>query len=262
MAQNVADFKVPKFDLSGKVAIVTGGTKGIGFGIAVTLASYGADVVISSRTAADCERVAKEIEQLGHRAIAIPVDVSKIDSIENLLSQATEKMGKVDIMVCNAGSAYTAKALDMTEQQWDETMDVDLKGVFFTARAAARQMIKQGTGGRIINIASTAGLKGSRGICAYATAKAGVINMTRVLANEWGRNGITVNTVCPSYIVTDMNEDVLLHTPAGDLIKKQNMLQRFGSVDEIAALVLYMASDVAGYMTGAAVVIDGGSTAK
>lgn len=256
------DLKIPEFGLKGKVAVVTGGTKGLGLGIAVTLAAYGADVVVASRTAADVERVAKEINQRfpESRTLGITVDVSKTESIENLFTQVVEKLGKVDIMVCNAGSAVTCKALDLTEEQWDYTIDVDLKGVFFTARAAARQMVKQGTGGRIINVASSSAFKGSKGIVAYATAKAGVVNMTRVLANEWGRYQITVNSVCPGYVVTAMNEQVLLHTPAGEELKKKTMLRRFGKVEEIAALCLYIASDESGYMTGSAVVIDGGSS--
>jgi NAD(P)-dependent dehydrogenase (short-subunit alcohol dehydrogenase family) len=263
MGETVADFKVPKFDLSGKVAVVTGGTKGLGFGMAVTLAAYGADVVVSSRTAADCTRVAQEIKQkFGRRAAGIPVDVANVQSVENMIAQAVAAMGRIDIAVCNAGSAHTVKALDMTEEQWDQTLNVDLKGVFFTARTAAKQMVKQGNGGRIINISSSSAFVGSIGISAYATAKAGVVNLTRVLANEWGRYGITVNSVCPGYVVTAMNEEVLLRSKAGEELRTKNMLRRFGTVDEVAALVLYIASDISGYMTGSAVIFDGGSTAK
>jgi len=172
----IQDFVFPNFDLTGKVAIVTGGTKGIGYSIAVSLAKFGADVVVASRTAADCARVAEEIKTLGVRSMGIPTDVTDTAQIDALVAKTVEEFGKLDIMVCNAGGAVTAKAIDITPEQWDKVLDLDLKAVFFCATAAARQMIKQGNGGRIINIASGAGLSGAKNISPYNAAKAGVVN--------------------------------------------------------------------------------------
>lgn len=260
MALTLNDVKIPKFDLTGKVAIVTGGTKGLGYGIAVTFAKYGADVVVASRTAADCERVEAELKTLGHRALGVPTDVSKADQVDHLIAKTVETMGKVDIMVCNGGTSTTCPALKLSEQEWDRVMDVDLKGVFLCARAAAKQMVEQGHGGRIINMASAAGLKGSKNVAPYCAAKAGVVNLTRALALEWARYNITVNSVCPSYVLTSINEEALSDPKVRDTILKTIALRRFGTLDEIAAATLYLASDYSGFMSGAFLRLDGGGS--
>lgn len=256
----LSDVKIPNFSLKGKVAVITGGTKGLGYGMAVTFAHYGADVVVASRTAADCERVAEELKTLGVRAQGVPTDVSKADQVKNLVAKTVEEMGKIDIMVCNGGTSATCRAIDLSEEEWDRVMDVDLKGVFLCAREAAKQMIEQGHGGRIINVASAAGLKGSVNVSAYCAAKAGVVNLTRALALEWARFNITVNSICPSYVITNINEKALSDPAVRDKILKTIALRRFGTLDEIAAAALYLASDYSGFMSGAFLRLDGGGS--
>lgn len=260
MLLTINDVKVPNFNLTGKVAVITGGTKGLGYGMAVTFAKSGADVVVAARTAADCERVEKELQTLGHRALGVPTDVSKEDQVKNLISKTVETMGKIDIMVCNGGTSATCPAIDLAEEEWDRVMDVDLKGVFLCAREAARQMIEQGQGGRIINVASAAGLKGSMNVSPYCAAKAGVVNLTRALALEWARYNITVNSICPSYVLTNINEKALADPKVRDKILKTIALRRFGTLDEIAAAALYLASDYSGFMSGAFLRLDGGGS--
>lgn len=260
MLLTLNDVKIPTFDLTGKVAIVTGGTKGLGYGMAVTFAKYGADVVVASRTASDCQRVEEELKTLGHRALGIPTDVSKSDQVDNLISKTVEAMGKIDIMVCNGGTSATCPALKLPEAEWDRVMDVDLKGVFLCARAAARQMVEQGNGGRIINVASAAGLKGSKNVSPYCAAKAGVVNLTRALALEWAKYNITVNSICPSYVLTNINEEALSDPKVRDTILKTIALRRFGTLDEISAAALYLASDYSGFMSGAFLRLDGGGS--
>lgn len=257
----VGGITIPNFDLTGKVAVVTGGTKGLGRGMALTLASYGADVVVTSRHQDECDKVAGEIKALGRRGLGIACDVTQVGQIDTMIEAAAEQLGKVDIVICNAGSAVTVKALDMTEADWDHVCNVDLKGVAFTGRAAARQMVKQGGGGKIINIASAAGLVGQRGISIYCAAKAAVINLTRAQAAEWVRYGITANAVCPGYVLTGINEAAMQDPKGRKAIESFSLLGRLGKIEEIAAQVLYMASDYSGFMTGSAVVIDGGGSA-
>lgn len=251
----------PSFDLSGKVAIVTGGTKGIGYAIAYAFASYGADVVVSARTEADCERAAKDLAALGVRALGVPADVSKSDQVDALVAKAAKELGKVDIMVCNAGTASTNKAFDMPEAEWDRVMDIDLKGVFLCARAAAKQMVAQETPGRIISIASMAGMYGLVGLSAYCAAKAGVVNLTKALAKEWARYGITVNAVCPGYVLTNINYEDMQNPKVYDKIVGEAAIRRLGKPEEIAAAALYFASDFSAYTTGTALPVDGGTLA-
>ena len=255
------DFIVPHNNLKGKVAIVTGGTKGLGFGMAVTLAHYGADVAVASRTKADCERVANELQQLGIRSIGVPTDVTKSVQVDEMIKRVAEELGHVDIMICNAGSSATYKAIDFPEEEWDRVVDVDLKSVFLCARAAAKQMIAQGQGGRIIAIASDAGLKGIVGLSAYCAAKAGVVNLTKVLALEWARYNITVNSICPGYVPTAINAHALADPEIREKIEMKTALRRLGKTEEVSAAVLFLASEFSGYITGTHLLIDGGSRA-
>ncbi|HAE43824.1 MAG TPA: oxidoreductase [Clostridiales bacterium] len=262
MKNCLQDIVVPHFNLTGKVAIVTGGTKGLGYGMAVILSEYGADVVVASRTEEDCIRVETELRSLGRNAYGVVTDVTKEDQVNNLIETVVKKLGRVDIMVCNAGIANTVAALDMTEKEWDMILDVNLKGVFFSARAAANQMIKQGEGGRIINISSAASECGAKGISNYCAAKAGVVNLTRALASEWARYGITVNTVSPGYVPTSINEKQLSNQKVKEGIEKATMLKRLGKIEEVALPVLMLASDFSGYITGAQILVDGGVSAQ
>lgn len=255
------DVKIPNFRHDGKVAIVTGGTSGIGYAIALTYANYGADVVVAARTAEDCERVAKEIESLGVRGMGIPTNVNDPAQVKNLVDTTVAKFGKLDIMVCGSGIGSSSKSLDTTPEAFDKVIDIDLKGVFLCANAAAEQMIAQGNGGRIIPISSMAAFSGSIGLTAYCAAKAGVVGMIRAQAVEWARYNITINALCPGYVATSINADAFQNQKVLDGIVKNAPLRRLGTMEEMAAGALYLASDFAGYTTGTTLLMDGGTNA-
>ncbi|SMC77086.1 SDR family NAD(P)-dependent oxidoreductase [Papillibacter cinnamivorans] len=255
------EVRMPSFDLTGKTAIVTGGTKGLGYGIAVTFARFGANVVITSRTPADCLRVQEEIRASGHRCLGIPADSSKKEDIDRVMEETLKTYGKLDILVNNAGiSGKTAPILQQSEEDFEKVIDTNLKGVFLFARAAAEQMARQGTGGKILNMASIGALIGGKGVAPYGASKAGVVSLTKTMANEWARYGITVNAVCPGYVITELNQDVFADPKIREMMEKRNPLRRLGRVDEISGPVLALVSDCFGYMTGTTIVIDGGKT--
>lgn len=257
------EFRIPSFDLSGKVALVTGGTKGLGYGMARTFAHYGAEVAITARSVTDCERVSDELCKLtGKRVLGIPCDVTDNIQLKNTFELVVSELGGLDIAVANAGIARTNYALNFTEAEWDQVITTDLRAVFFTDQYAAQIMAAQGRGGRIINISSAGGIMGARGVASYCAAKGGVINMTRGLALEWGRFNITVNSLCPGYVKTDLNELELENLQIRSSIESATAFKRLGTVEEVAAAALYLASDFAGYTTGITLVVDGGATAQ
>ncbi|NTV90994.1 MAG: glucose 1-dehydrogenase [Clostridiales bacterium] len=256
------EIKKPTFDLSGKTAIVTGATKGIGYAIAATFAMYGCKVVITSRTASDCERCAEDISAAyGAKCIGIAADSSKKEDIDMVVAKTVEAFGGVDILVSNAGiSGKTAPLLEQTESDFEKVIDTNLKGCFLFGQAVAAQMVKQNRGGRIVNIASVGGLIGGKGVAPYGASKSGVLSLTRTMANEWARYGITVNAVCPGYVITELNQDIFADEEIKSKMEKRTALRRLGSVDEIAGPVLAMVSDSFGYMTGTYLLLDGGQT--
>lgn len=262
MAKELNGIKIPDFDLEGKVAIVTGGTKGLGLAITTVLASYKVKVVVASRTAEDCTRVAKELNEQGYDVYPCPTDVTDVDSIYRLVDTAVEKYGRLDILVNNAGGAVTKKALDMTEKDWDHVLNLDLKACVFCSQAAAKQMVKQGTGGRIINISSMDGLVGAKLISSYCAAKGGLINVTKALALEWGRDKITVNCICPGYFKTEINAYMFENEKWVKSITGATALGRVCELEEITAAIVYLCSDYSGYTTGTYILMDGGTTAK
>lgn len=252
----------PSFDLTGKVAIVTGGTKGIGYGIAATFAMYGCSTVITSRTPADCEKTAKDIEALyGVKCLGISADSSNKEDIDRVIAKTVETFGKIDILINNAGiSGKTAALLDQTEDNFEKVINTNLKGCFLFAQAVVAQMVKQGNGGRIVNIASVGGLIGGKSVAPYGASKAGVLSLTKTMANEWARYGITVNAVCPGYVITELNQDIFANPDIKSKMEKRTAVRRLGSVEEIAGPVLAMVSDCFSYMTGTYILIDGGQT--
>ncbi len=261
------EISMPTFDLTGKTAIVTGGTKGLGFGIAATYAYYGADVVITARTAADVEAAAAEITKHyikgSNKCIGVTADSAKQTDIDKVLSQTIISFGKLDILVNNAGiSGKTANILteDCDEANFDAVISTNLKGVFLFAKAAAKQMAAEGKGGKIINVASVGGLIGGKGVVAYGAAKAGVISLTKTMANEFARYNITVNAICPGYVVTPLNEDIFANEEIRKKMEARTALRRLGAIEDVAGPALAMASDCFGYMTGTYVLLDGGQT--
>jgi NAD(P)-dependent dehydrogenase (short-subunit alcohol dehydrogenase family) len=252
---------LPTFSLNGKVALVTGSTKGIGYGIALALAQAGADLVIVSRNQADCDRVANEVRSIGRRAIGVATDVTQNDQVQSLVEKTIAEYGRIDILVNNAGTAITKRAEDLTEADFDRVVALDQRAVFFVAQAVGRQMIKQG-GGRIINVASILGLVGERQVLPYCVAKGGVIQMTRALALEWAKYNVNVNALCPGYVITPMNEADLKNEKIYNHLIKNIPMRRLGQVEDMVGAAVFLASDAASYMTGQCLVIDGGWTAQ
>jgi meso-butanediol dehydrogenase/(S,S)-butanediol dehydrogenase/diacetyl reductase len=259
--------------LQGKVAIVTGGGRGIGKGIALRLAQDGADVVISDIHFENAQKVAEEIKALGRKSIAIKTDVTKTEDVNALVDKTVAEFGKLDIMVANAGIANIKMSIEMTAEEWDLIMAVNTKGVFLCDTAAAKQMIKQGnngkmgSGGKIINCASIAAHAGFSILAAYSASKFAVRGFTQALAKELGPHKINVNAYCPGIVGTDMwaliDEKMgpYLGMKKGEVLKEYTKLITAGTVgvpEEVACFVSYLASSDADYMTGQSVMIDGG----
>jgi NAD(P)-dependent dehydrogenase (short-subunit alcohol dehydrogenase family) len=249
-------------DLTGKIAVVTGSTKGLGKQMAIDLAKAGAHVVIVSRSQEDCNVVADEIKKdYEVDTLAAAADLTIQSDIDNLVDKTLERFSRVDILVNNAGSSITKKAEELTETDWDRIIDLDLKSVFFSAQAFGKIMIKQNKG-KIINISSILGLVGEKQVLPYCVAKGGVLQMTKALGLEWARYNINVNAVSPGYVKTKMNE-LELETEA---IKKNLLgktpMKRYGTVEEISGAVVFLASEASNYMTGQVIVVDGGWTAQ
>jgi NAD(P)-dependent dehydrogenase (short-subunit alcohol dehydrogenase family) len=248
--------------VKGKVALITGSTKGIGNGIANALAEGGANVVIVSRHQNDCDRVAAEIkEKYGVMTLAVAADITKQEDIEAMVSKTIDTFGRIDVLVNNAGSAITKKAEDLTYEDWDKVVNLDLRAVFFCSQAVGRHMIAQKSG-KIINIASILGLVADKQVLPYAVSKAGVLQMTKALALEWAKHNIQVNAICPGYVITEINKDTLANEKIAAGLLRKTVMRRFGKVEEIAGAAVYLASDATSYMTGQHIVIDGGWTAE
>jgi NAD(P)-dependent dehydrogenase (short-subunit alcohol dehydrogenase family) len=258
---------MPEFTLAGKTAVVTGGTKGLGYGIAATYAHYGANVVVTARTAADVASACEEINRLyisgGNRCIGVAADSGRQTDIDNVIAQAVGAFGRIDILVNNAGiSGKTANILstECNDTNFDLVVATNMKGVFLFAKAAAKQMVAQGSGGRIVNVASVGGLIGGKGLVAYGASKAGVISMTKTMANEFARYNITVNAICPGYVVTPLNEAIFSDEEIRKKMEARTALRRLGTIEEIAGPALALVSDSFSYMTGTYVLLDGGQT--
>ena len=243
------------FDLSGKVSLVTGASRGIGCGIAKTLAKNGAHVVCVSRNQSDVQSVADIITTVGGIATAVACDISDMDNVSKLIKDTITTHDHLDILVNNAGVTRDNLLLRMSEDDWNTVLDINLKAVFIAIKAAARTMIKQ-RHGRIINISSLVGLMGNAGQVNYAASKAGLIGLTKATARELASRGITANCIAPGYVVTDMTNDL------GDEVQQslieQIPLGRLGQVEDIACAVAFLASDEAAYITGQTLTIDGG----
>ena len=251
-----------KFDVKGKICVVTGSTKGIGKGIAEALAENGGTVVICSRKQNECDAVAAEIrEKYGVDAIGVSADITKTEAIENLFNTVMEKYGRVDVLVNNAGSAITKRAEDLTEEDFDHVLALDLRAVFFCSQAAGKIMIKQKSG-KIISIASVLGVVADKQVLPYCVAKGGVLQMTRALALEWAKYNIQVNAICPGYVITELNRKELTDEKIGGGLLRKTAMRRFGEVEEIAGAAVYLASDASSYTTGEPIIVDGGWCAE
>ncbi len=245
------------WDLTGKVALVTGASRGIGRAVALALAQAGADVACAARSAASLAETAGAVEALGRRALAAPVDVTRPEEVERMVERAVAALGRLDILVNSHGAVLGKATEKVTPAEWRGLLEVDLTGAFLCAQAAGRRMIAQRSG-RIINIGSIFGELGTRGFAAYAAAKAGLHALTRSLAYEWARHGITVNCIAPGYIQTDFNRAALADPKTRGDILARIPLGRVGDPEEVGPLAVYLASDASAFMTGQVIVLDGG----
>jgi len=249
------------FDLTGKIAVVTGAGRGIGRACAVALAQAGADVTLVARSANELGAVAKEISNLGRTAIARPKDITKCLELESLMDDIASVMGGIDILVNNAGINIPQEALEVTPKAWDQIMDINLKAAFFTAQAVGRVMIRQGRGGRIINMTSQTGTLALVKRSAYCASKAGLNLVTKVLAVEWAKHNILVNAVAPTFIETEFSSGFLSDPVFREYALSKNLLKRFGTPEDVTGAVVYLASSAASLVTGHVLSVDAGWTA-
>ncbi|TRZ94706.1 MAG: glucose 1-dehydrogenase [Dehalococcoidia bacterium] len=247
------------FSLQGKVAVVTGGSRGIGQAIALGIARAGADVVVTSRKLPDLEKVAEEIKGMGRKSLAVAAHVGRMEEIDNLVSKVKEEFGRIDILVNNAATNPAMdSALDVSERAWDSIMNLNLKGLFFLSQAVARVMKEQG-GGRIVNIASVAGITPDI-LPIYSISKAGVIMATKVMASEWAKYNIRVNTVAPGMTRTRFSEALWSNPDILQGAMFRTPMGRIAEPEEMVGAVIYLASDASSYVTGQVIAVDGGTT--
>lgn len=251
----------PDFSLHGKVALITGASKGIGAGLGRALAHAGAHVVLAARDLPALERLATEIRDAGAQATALQLDISDVARIEPAFRRVHDELGQLDILVNNAGLGFNHPALDVAEEDWDRMMDVNLKGLFFCCQAAARLMLQQGAG-RIVNISSQAGLVGIPHHAVYSASKGGVNALTRVLALEWSAQGVTVNAIAPTFIYTPGTAERLDDPQFLEGVLSRIPIGRVGTIADVAAAVIYLASPAGALVTGAVLPVDGGWTAQ
>lgn len=248
-----------RIDLAGTVALVTGASRGLGRALALALAEAGADLALAARGADDLERTAEEARRHGIRAEVFPTDLRRDAEVEALVDRTAVAFGRIDVLVNNAGISGNEKPfLEVSAAEWDEVMAVNLRAPALCAQAAARRMVAQRRG-RIINVASIGGLTPISRLAAYCASKAGLIQLTRVLALELARYQVHVNAVCPGYLLTPMNESFFASPPGQELIRSIPM-RRLGDPAELAPTVVLLASGAASFMTGSVVVVDGGHT--
>jgi NAD(P)-dependent dehydrogenase (short-subunit alcohol dehydrogenase family) len=252
----------PRFDLDGSVALVTGAARGIGHDLALALANAGADVGLGLRDASTGHELVHAIEAMGRRAVPLQMDVTRLDEVNASVKELLAQLGRIDVLVNNAGLGPENPAEKVTEADFDLTCAVNLKGTFFVSQAVGREMIRQGAG-RIINLSSQAGFVALEGESVYCMTKAAIAHLTRCLAIEWGRYGVTVNGVAPTFIATPGTADVLEDPVSRAEIEEQIAgLHKVGQPMDVAGAVIYLASSAADLVTGHTILVDGGWTAR
>lgn len=248
-------------DLSGRVAVCIGGTSGIGRAIAHGFADAGADVVCTSRRQEQVDAAAEEIEAKGRRTLRITSDVSDKGSLESLLAACVAEFGNVDILLNSAGRTKRTPSLDLDEQEWNDIMETNLTGTLRACQVFGRHMVDRGYG-RIINIASLSSFVALYEVAAYAASKAAVASLTKSLAIEWAKHGVNVNAIAPGVFKTALNTKLLEETPRGAEFLTRTPMGRFGQVEELAGAAIFLASQSASFVTGEAIVVDGGFLAS
>ena len=252
----------PNFSLAGKTALVTAAARGLGRSIAIALAAAGADVALGLRDKNSAKDLIAEIEALGRHALPLQMDVTKLDQISSATESAAAEFGKLDILINNAGNGFTNLAIDVPEEEFDFTLNINLKATFFAAQAAAKIMMRQNSG-RIINMSSQAAFAALPTESIYCASKAAVSHLTKCLAVEWGQYNITVNAVAPTFIRTPGTEECLADpTFRADVIERIAGLHRIGEPVEVSGAVVFLASPAASLITGHTILIDGGWTAR
>jgi NAD(P)-dependent dehydrogenase (short-subunit alcohol dehydrogenase family) len=245
------------FDLSGRTALVTGASQGLGRRFAKTLAGHGAAVGLAARQLDKLAELEREIAADGGRVASVALDVTNRNSIERAIGTIEDALGPIDVLINNAGVAVSKAVLEQTEADWDKVVGTNLKGAFFVAQTIAKRMVERG-GGNIVNIASVLALDVIGHLAPYAAAKGGLWQLTRTMALELARHDVRVNALAPGYIVTEINREFLETGPAGERIKKRIPQRRFGTPEDLDGALLLLASDASRYMTGSIIVIDGG----
>ena len=250
------------FRLDGRRALVTGGSKGLGLVMATALAQAGADVALCSRNLAECRAAAESVAgTTGRKALAFQADVTRADEVDRLVAQAQDALGPVDILINNAGINVRGAADELKESDWDAVVNINLKAPFLVSRKLGPAMCRRGWG-RVINMGSILSVIALPGRAPYASAKAGIVNLTKVLALEWAGQGVTVNAICPGPFATEMNKPLLNDPEKYKAFVARIPVGRWGELHEIAGAAVFLASDAASFVTGSALFVDGGWTAQ
>jgi 2-deoxy-D-gluconate 3-dehydrogenase len=247
-------------ELKNKTVVITGSSKGIGKDIALTFAKLEANVVISGRDEATLDTVLKEMHKYNPKCIAVAGDLSDISEVRNLIEKAASQFGTIDVLVNNAGVNIAKPAMEVTEEDWDTVLDLNLKTAFFASQAAAKYMLKQNNG-RIINIASQMAFVGYVKRAAYCASKGGLVQLTKALAVEWAKQGIRVNAVAPTFIETELTEKMFKDEAFKKDVDSRILLEGLSQPEDISGAVLYLASNLANFVTGETIKVDGGWTA-
>jgi 2-deoxy-D-gluconate 3-dehydrogenase len=247
--------------LAGKVALVTGASRGIGRAVALALAGAGADVAVGARTASDLKLIADEIADLGRRALPVSLDVTDSRSVDEAVATVVDGLGGLDVLVNNAGIVHSQPVLDTADDDWDRVLATNLRGTFLCSRAAGRILTAQGSG-KVINMASNFGIMATPAHGAYCASKAGIVQLTRVLALEWAPFNVQVNAIAPGYVATDLNAETRQDAGLTQRIVRRIPAGRMAEAEEIGPLAVLLASSASDFMTGSTLVIDGGHAAR
>ncbi|HZQ19911.1 MAG TPA: SDR family oxidoreductase [Terriglobales bacterium] len=252
---------LPELDLNSKVAVVVGGTSGIGRTLSVGLARAGANVVATGRREELVRSAAEEIKKIGRKSLVVTCDVGSRSSVEALHSAVCKEFGHVDVMIYAAGTTKRTPTLDVSEEEWNGILETNLTGMLRACQVFGRKMIERRSG-RIISIASVSSGRGFFEVAAYAASKAGVVSLTQTLAVEWAKYGVCVNAIAPGVFRTDLNKALLDGTPRGQEFIVRTPMRRFGKLEELVGAAVYLASDAAGFVTGHVLAVDGGFLAS